>query len=680
MQFIKKRYLLKSLYCLSLVCAILFSAHNDSNAQNVSVDDVKKYDESIQDSLYYEIFKSNRISDPKLALSCALKAYELSKKFEHIDIFLKAANAIGWLYQEGKKFDSALLYHNKGLAQAIKYDRKDRQMYTYNNLGLIYNELRFFDRALENYFKGLRLSRELNNIDTESSCLNNIGVAYSKVKNNNEALFYFKQCVDLIKDPTNQFRYSASINVGLTYIDLGLPKDAISTFNSLLSANQPLSMKIHIYSGLSNSYFKLNDIERAKYFARMTLDSAIRANDEYYVASSYHKLGKIAYSEKEYTQALKNLNQALTHSYKASATELEHDVKFLLSEVLSKQGKFEQAYNDLHDAYALNDSLHKEDFPEKFKNFHVSLVKEKADEEIQHKEAQIEKQQIISISTGVIALLILSFTVVLWKSTNTIKRSRNDLATANQTIATQNQNLVKLNESLESLVKERTQELALSLEKLRVQSEREKSLLQMEFNFLKNQFNSHITFNFLNYCYSKIHKLSDEAADAIDLFASMLRYSLSGKFDEKVTLASEIEYIENFIKLQRLLTSEVYVRFTCHGNMNGKYILPRVLITFIENAFKHGKFDSAEEPIEISLHAEEQTISLQVQNKKSNRKHLINTGVGRENVRKILELYYAGHHELIINEDNEFYSCTLHLNLNQEQDQLYERGRSASIG
>jgi two-component system LytT family sensor kinase len=151
---------------------------------------------------------------------------------------------------------------------------------------------------------------------------------------------------------------------------------------------------------------------------------------------------------------------------------------------------------------------------------------------------------------------------------------------------------------------------------IKIQNEREKVMLIKELGFFKNQFNSHIVFNFLNFCYSHIHKESQDGAKAIERFSKMLRYTLDNKPDKPVPLQNEIEHINNFISLHRQLTKNVHVDFRIHGKLKGFYIYPRVLINFIENAFKHGEIASKEIPITIYLEAFDNQIKLSVRNKK----------------------------------------------------------------
>jgi two-component system, LytTR family, sensor kinase len=202
-----------------------------------------------------------------------------------------------------------------------------------------------------------------------------------------------------------------------------------------------------------------------------------------------------------------------------------------------------------------------------------------------------------------------------------------------------------------------------SIERIKAQNQRENALLVKELNFLKNQFNSHITFNFLNYCYSKIHLLSHDTAEAIDIFSDMLRYSLRLTPGTEVPMEKEIEYIRNFIALQKLLSSAVYVNFDCHGDFREKRILPCVLITFVENAFTHGEYNNSAVPINISLAANDASVLLAVSNKKRVNKKPDGTKIGITNVKQLLQLHYENRYQLTIEDSPNNYNCTLALSL-----------------
>ena len=192
------------------------------------------------------------------------------------------------------------------------------------------------------------------------------------------------------------------------------------------------------------------------------------------------------------------------------------------------------------------------------------------------------------------------------------------------------------------------------------QAAQENAFLTKQLGFLKNQFNSHIIFNFLNYCYSHIHKNSKSGAEAIELFSEMLAYTLDRNPDEPVLLEKEIEYISRYLRLQKILHEDIQIDFTVDVNSKNQLIIPQIFINFIENAFKHGETKSKQFPIKIAISSDKNVIKLNVSNKKkTDISTITSTGVGNANVLQQLELLYKNKFQYNFNNDAEFYSCDL---------------------
>ncbi len=210
-----------------------------------------------------------------------------------------------------------------------------------------------------------------------------------------------------------------------------------------------------------------------------------------------------------------------------------------------------------------------------------------------------------------------------------------------------------------------THQSRLSKLKIKLQIAREKALLVKELGFYKNQFNSHIIFNFLNYCYSHLHQDSKETADAIEMFSNMLHYNLGTDPNELVILEKEVLHISNYINLQKTLYSDNHVKFEVSGEVERYYVAPRILINFIENAFKHGDSTSPEHPIDIKLSSTSNLIELSVSNKRRknfmSKPKIVSTGIGNLNVFQQLQLVYKDNYTYSFNEDLDFYSCSLKL-------------------
>lgn len=192
-------------------------------------------------------------------------------------------------------------------------------------------------------------------------------------------------------------------------------------------------------------------------------------------------------------------------------------------------------------------------------------------------------------------------------------------------------------------------------------AEKEKSNILKELDFIKNQFNSHLTFNFFNFCYSKIFKSTPAAANSIEEFSEMLHYSLNNNTESVVSLEKEIEYIGNFIAIQKCITANVYVKFNVEGDVKKYFVLPMLLSVFIENAFKHGVLNEINKPITIFISVKNDTILFSVTNEKAIENNIETTGIGLINARQILNLLYKNEHVLTIKETETTYVVELTL-------------------
>jgi hypothetical protein len=179
-----------------------------------------------------------------------------------------------------------------------------------------------------------------------------------------------------------------------------------------------------------------------------------------------------------------------------------------------------------------------------------------------------------------------------------------------------------------------------------------------DLDFLRSQINPHFLFNALNTLYgTALQENSERTAEGIQRLGDMMRFMLQENMQEKILLVREIDYLNNYIALQKLRTQtspDISIVLQIEDHVNALQIAPMLLIPFIENAFKHGI--SLREPshINISLQTKENTLYFDVHNsihpKIVNDTEKYNNGVGLENVKLRLILLYANKHELVIRE------------------------------
>jgi len=199
-------------------------------------------------------------------------------------------------------------------------------------------------------------------------------------------------------------------------------------------------------------------------------------------------------------------------------------------------------------------------------------------------------------------------------------------------------------------------------EKIRKNLENEK--LMAELAFLKSQINPHFLFNSLNNIYSLAYQKSDKAPEAIMKLSEIMRYMLQESNEARVQLAREIRYLENYIELQKLrFKSHAHVNLMIQGDYSEQTIAPLILIAFVENAFKHGDVTDSLHPIHVSIEVQKDMLYFELRNKKSKSNKDDTSGIGLNNVRRRLDLLYAGKYELIVDDQTFDYSCKLSLQI-----------------
>jgi two-component system LytT family sensor kinase len=196
----------------------------------------------------------------------------------------------------------------------------------------------------------------------------------------------------------------------------------------------------------------------------------------------------------------------------------------------------------------------------------------------------------------------------------------------------------------------------------RIQRDLENQRLSAELAFLKSQINPHFLFNSLNSIYSLAYQKADAAPEAILKLSEIMRYMLYESNDNKVDLSKELQYIQNYIDLQKIrFGNKAYIDFKIEGRVTNQKIVPLLLIAFIENAFKHGVTSDTLAPIRLLITVDDSHLHFYIQNKKhTNNKDSVG-GIGLGNVQRRLDLLYPGKYNLDIRNQRDTYICELSL-------------------
>jgi two-component system, LytTR family, sensor kinase len=201
--------------------------------------------------------------------------------------------------------------------------------------------------------------------------------------------------------------------------------------------------------------------------------------------------------------------------------------------------------------------------------------------------------------------------------------------------------------------------------------EAENEQLSTELNLLKSQINPHFFFNTLNNIYSLAIQKSGKTPEAIVKLSELMRYIIYDTDKDKVPLSKEIDYISNYIELEKLrLRDNADIRFTVDGNPADKLIEPLLILPFIENAFKHGTGLPQTSPISIHILIRDSRLNVVVENPVlpatgtlEERKQ----GIGRTNTERRLQLLYNKNYKLETTVTNTLFRVDLTLNLDRDE-------------
>ena len=198
--------------------------------------------------------------------------------------------------------------------------------------------------------------------------------------------------------------------------------------------------------------------------------------------------------------------------------------------------------------------------------------------------------------------------------------------------------------------------------------EKEKQKAEVELKALKAQINPHFFFNTLNSIYSMALDKDDRLPATVLQLADLMRYFLYESKDNFLLLEKELAVVNNYIALQRIRSNEqLQVEIKKEGEVRDQKIAPLLLITFLENAFKHGaKGSSGNAFIRLLIQVQKNQLNFTVENNKGIVDEVETTaykGVGLENVKRQLELLYPGKHVLNIKNLDDRFVVQFQLNL-----------------
>lgn len=202
---------------------------------------------------------------------------------------------------------------------------------------------------------------------------------------------------------------------------------------------------------------------------------------------------------------------------------------------------------------------------------------------------------------------------------------------------------------------------------IKLKAELNKKNYEMELALVKSQINPHFLFNTINNIDVLIEKDSAKASAYLNKLSDIMRFMLYETKTEKIALSKELSYIEKYIDLQKLRTSNPnFVSYTLEGDGGNLMIAPMLFIPFIENAFKHAEDKKQDNAVVIKISIINGQITFDCENKFNNDSinKLQGKGLGNELIMKRLALLYPNTHSVKVTTTDNTYKVKLTLSNN----------------
>ena len=183
---------------------------------------------------------------------------------------------------------------------------------------------------------------------------------------------------------------------------------------------------------------------------------------------------------------------------------------------------------------------------------------------------------------------------------------------------------------------------------------------KVEINMLKSKINTHFLFNVLNMIYASSLTESKEIQDLILKLNNILKYIMIESEKGSVNIEKEIEFLYNYIELEKRRHKRINVEFNIDNNIPELKIAPMLFESFVNNAFKYvPKDESGFVKINIDYSTNGLLIFNCENNKVKNICEITSNKKGLHNTKERLEMLYNDSYELNIEDKDEIFTVNL---------------------
>jgi len=480
------------------------------------------------------------------------QSLDIRLKLNNSKLIATSYNNFGVLNRKRGSFETSKEYFLKSLLISEKIHDSLALSMVYNNLGLLMDNLGRYEESVSYHLKSLSIREKLGNKNDIASSLNNIGIVFISIEKYDDALNYLLRSLTIKEELGNKRSLaSAYINIGNVYFYQDKFDDALDNFTKSLKIYESIDDKRSLAATFSNmSYIarKKEDLQLALTYNLKSIKLIEEVGSLDQVCSSYNSASATYFEFKDYEKAK---HYALKAQKLASENGIIPELKASLNwlyQIHTALNDYKRANNYLTQYIQVKDSLFNESSNKQILELQAKFETEKKEKEIAllsekniQQELSLEKRRKMIISLIAIFLIIIISTVFITR-----------------------QNKIK---------------------------QKQRAIL-LEQKLLRVQMNPHFIFNAISAIQHYILKNEPiEAGSYLSSFAKLMRSILVNSKQDVVSIETEKQTLDDYLKLQKLRLGE-NLEYTINdiSNLDSEEIAipPMLLQPFIENAIEHG--------------------------------------------------------------------------------------------
>lgn len=367
--------------------------------------------------MFVLFFTSSFRINAQSTLDSLLYAYEHQTGMDRLQTVLELSK-----YYTNDNLFKSLDYAKEGLALAKEFGDESDIQNAHNRMAIVYSRLGDAAKCNEHFLEAVKISMESENRDilVEGKLLNNIGLNYSNLKQEDLAIKYFKESIELGARSGDSTQSATLGNIAITYGRIGKYDSAFYYLQEAMAIDRLFSDSLSLAYNkgtLGEIFQKDNQLDSASFYLEGALAYFRNIPDnDYALAYYYNEIGEIDFKRGLYEKAKEHFFTSLELAKKIGAKSIQRDCYKGLEEVFEAQGNLSEALKHGRQYTILQDSLFREESAQKMYAIETSYQIKNKEQEISVLSAQAKVDELkFYIATGLATVIFLLLTFLFYR-------------------------------------------------------------------------------------------------------------------------------------------------------------------------------------------------------------------------------------------------------------------------